>query len=173
MEIFRLCQLQEAIHIIECILNKKIENKLQDQQRPGDVLKEQSFDEQNIIEDKSDNEIPKKNPDNDSDAKPDDKHDVILNGANKEEKIEAAHPLDEAIDTEVNEKSVPFEEIPNQNPENDSDACHISDSSFQTVQELTKHISGNLHDFSIYHESETYTYEIMITYSNNKRAYLL
>ena len=75
MEIFRFCQLEEAIHIIECILNKQIESKIQDQQRPGDIIKEQSVDDQNIIEDKSDNE---QNLDNDSDAKSNDKHDVIL-----------------------------------------------------------------------------------------------
>ena len=93
--IFRLCPLEEAIQIIESILNKQIENKIQYQERPDSDLNKHI---QAV---------------HDSDAMSnDDKHDA------DDEKI-------------------------------------LQQQTSKDVQEISKHISGNLHDFSIYYESET------------------
>ena len=133
VEIFRLCKLEEAIYIIECILRKQIDN-------PGVNENDQAPSPQAPSNANNHQENNNDNYGNDSDAKSDDKHDVILDWANKEEKIVAVHSLDEVSGTEVIEKSVPLTIVIDKNQDQTRPDYNIASDKIDS--DLNEHIQA-------------------------------
>ena len=117
MAIFRLCPLEEAIQIIESILNKHI-------QAVHDSDAKSNYDKHDVDDEKI---LQQQTSKDESDAK---SHDETIEN-------------DEVIGTEITAILGDTNFLDDQI----LDLTKPDNSTSQTVQEITKHISGNLHDF--------------------------
>jgi hypothetical protein len=175
--IFRLCPLKEAIQIIESILNKQKETPDSDLDKHIQAVHDSDAKSIDDKHDGDDGKILQQQTSKDeSDAKSHDEHAVTDETIENDEVIDEVIGTEiTAIFGDTNQMMVEPNQIlskfspsgPTQLDENDllttkrekkeeipmrklhKNVCQICGSTFQTVQEITKHIAGNLHDFCI------------------------